>query len=138
MSDYQPVPIEELAFERLPRVWGDEVIWAKTEKYLGKVLYYKSGTAGGLQAHHDKDESFYLFEGLAWVDSDDGSGKLTRTLMTPGDAFRIPPGAAHRFEAIIDCVVFEVSTAHFNDRRRLEEHYNVPVIGDEEGLPSTW
>lgn len=137
MSDYTPVSIETVDQQILDRVWGEEIIVAETDKYLGKVLQYKAGCAGGLQYHVEKDETFYLFSGRAWVDYDDGSGALVRIEMTPGDSFHIPPGAVHRFEAIEDCIVFEASTPHYDDRVRMEEYYGVEVIGDAYGLETT-
>ena len=118
-------------------MWGTETIVAKTPEYLGKLLLYKAGTAGGLQYHRRKDETFYLHTGEAWVDYDGGSGSLIREKMTPGMSFRIPPGAPHRFYAITDCVVFETSTPVYDDRVRVEEEYGEEVIGDEFGLETT-
>jgi len=131
------IPIETVAQQVLPRVWGEEVIVAETDHYLGKVLYYQAGKAGGLQYHVEKDETFFLFAGRAYVDYDNGDGVLIRVEMSPGESFHIPPGAVHRFEAIEDCVVFEASTPHYDDRVRAEEAYGVPVIGDAYGLPTT-
>ena len=120
------------------RVWGRELLVAHTPNYTGKVDFYKAGKAGGLQFHRLKDETLYLYSGEAWVDSDDGAGKLIRVHMTPGMSIHIPPGAPHRFEAITDCVVFETSTPPVTgDRVRCEEHYGVEVIGDEYGLETT-
>jgi quercetin dioxygenase-like cupin family protein len=85
--------------------------------------------------HRTKDETFYLLSGEAWVDSDE-DGDLVRVRMVAGQSFRIPPGAPHRFEAITDCLVLEVSTPVHNDRVRLEEHYDVEVHGPY-GLETT-
>lgn len=118
--------------------WGTETVTAHTADYMTKVLRYKAGKAGGLQAHNVKDETFAMLEGRAIVESDDGTGILIRQEMTPGMAFHIPPGAAHRFIALEDCLIVEGSTPIENDRRRLEDVYGVQVLGDTEGLPSTW
>lgn len=124
-----------------PRVtvqpWGTETVLVETPHYLGKLLHYQAGKAGGLQLHVEKDEAFYLHAGSAMVESDDGQGTLISRVMTPGETFHIPAGAPHRFLALTDCVVFEVSTPHHDDRVRLEEHYGVAVIGDGPGLPTT-
>jgi len=122
------------------RVWGQEIFIAETEHYLGKMLVMKAGTAGGLQAHVEKDETFYLLSGEAWVASDvNGKGeKLWYRRMTAGQAWHIPPGAAHKVEAITDCVFFEASTPHYDDRIRLEKQYGLPVPEGEEELQSTW
>lgn len=133
---YTPKPVEPFTPQVLTREWGTETFVAETPTYLGKVNRMRAGTAGGLQIHVDKDETFYLYEGRAYVDYDDGTGALTRVEMEPGEAYHIPPGAVHRVEAITDCVFFEASTPHYDDRIRMEAHYGVPVIGGP-GLPTT-
>lgn len=118
----------------LSRDWGAEIFVAETSRYLGKVLRMQAGTKGGLQYHVDKDETFFLFSGRAIVRSDDGHGQLSVTMMLPGQSFHIPPGAPHQVEAIEDCVFFEASTPHYDDRVRCEESYGLPSGG---GLPTT-
>jgi mannose-6-phosphate isomerase-like protein (cupin superfamily) len=130
-------PIQRFTPYTLQREWGTETIVAETAAYLGKVLQYKMGKAGGLQSHEYKDETFYLHSGFAWVEHDDGNGKLVKVKMSPGESFHIPVGAPHRFYAITDCLVFESSLPIHNDRVRLEEHYGVETIGDGPGLPTT-
>lgn len=116
------------------RTWGSELLVIDTPHYIGKVLRMRAGEAGGLQAHAEKDEASYLFSGMAWVYTDTGDGELKKFGWTAGSAIHIPPGAVHKVEAIEDCVIFEASTPHFNDRIRLEEQYGRT---DTEGLPTT-
>jgi len=118
----------------LARDWGAEEIIAEGPGYCGKILRYMAGKVGGLQSHTWRVESFHLVAGRAWVDSDDGNGHLIRQQMEPGQTFHIPAGAAHRFAAITDCLVFEVSTSADADRVRMETQYGEPETG---GLPST-
>ena len=131
-------PIEMYEPRILIRDWGSETIVAETPDYLGKILVYMPGKAGGLQFHVEKDESFHLSEGWGYLDYDAGDGKLTRKVMTAGQTVHIPAGAVHRFEAGVRCVGFETSTPHYDDRVRVEERYGVPTIGDGPGLPTTW
>lgn len=116
------------------RTWGDEMLVIDTPSYIGKLLLMRAGEAGGLQKHAEKDEASFLFEGSAWVYTDTGDGELRRFLWVSGTAIHIPPGAVHKVEAIEDCVIFECSTPHFNDRIRLEAFYGLPETG---GLPTT-
>lgn len=127
--------IEEYMPETFERDWGTETFIARTEHYLGKILRMKPGTRGGLQCHVEKDETFYLLSGEAWVEYDDGDGLITRK-MKAGESYRIPPKAVHRVTAITECVFIEASTPHFNDRYHCESHYGL----NEEtgGLPSTF
>ena len=117
-----------------PRTWGEEIVIAQTDHYLAKVLHMRAGTAGNLQAHQRKIETFFLYTGSAYVDYDKGDGKLTRMVMSAGMSVHVPTGAPHRVTAITDCTFFEASTPVFNDRVRLEKEYGEP---DVPGLPTT-
>jgi mannose-6-phosphate isomerase-like protein (cupin superfamily) len=116
------------------REWGEEIVIAQTDQYLGKVLNMRAGKAGGLQAHRTKIETFFLFSGSAYVDYDKGDGTLTRLVMSAGMSVHVPAGAPHRVTAITDCTFFECSVPVFNDRIRLETAYGEPEVG---GLPTT-
>jgi quercetin dioxygenase-like cupin family protein len=116
------------------RTWGQELLVADTPHYIGKVLEMRAGEAGGLQKHVEKDETSYLLSGEAWLYTDTGDGKLSRFKIVQGASIHIPPGAVHKVEAITDCLFFEASTPHFNDRIRLEEEYGLESGG---GLPTT-
>lgn len=116
-----------------PREWGTETLIVETPQYIGKRLDMKAGSAGGLQYHARKDEAFLLVEGVAIVDYDSG-GHLTSLEMRPGVMVHVPPGSPHRVRAITDCVFYEWSTPHFNDRVRVETEYGEPDVG---GLPTS-
>lgn len=130
-----PTPIELFApYSVGKRDWGEEVVIAHTDAYLGKILNMRAGAAGGLQCHREKIETFFLFSGSAYVDYDKGDGKLTRMVMSAGMSVHVPVGAPHRVTAITDCTFFECSTPVFDDRVRLEAFYGEPEVG---GLPTT-
>ena len=105
-----------------PKPWGSELLIAKTEHYIGKVLTMNAGHRGGLQYHVHKDETFYLLSGTARVTFDAGNGLTTRQ-MRAGQSYHIPPGAVHQVEAVTDCIFFEASTPHFDDRVNVAERY---------------
>jgi mannose-6-phosphate isomerase-like protein (cupin superfamily) len=128
------VSIERVQPHVLKRDWGEEVILTNSTKYLGKRLCMKAGTKGGLQYHVEKEETFLLAVGSAIVVTDDGHGNLTEATMLPGDVCHVPPGAVHQVKALDDCVFYEWSTVHFDDRVRCEERYGLTVDG---GLPTT-
>ena len=125
--------IEAFTPQVLERDWGQETIVAETPQYLGKVLRMWAGTKGGLQYHVEKDETFHLFYGQAIVRFD-RDGALVGCQMMPGESYHIPAGAVHQVEAITDCVFFEASTPHYDDRVRVEKEYGLPNGG---GLPTT-
>lgn len=117
-----------------PRDWGREILLVETPYYIAKRLEMKAGTAGGLQYHRLKMESFVLLAGLAEVDYDDGGGRLVTRGLATEEMVHVPAGAPHRVRALTDCVFLEWSTPVFNDRVRCEAEYGEPEVG---GLPTT-
>ena len=107
---------------RVEKPWGYELHWAKTDRYVGKVLHVKAGHALSLQYHNVKDETIYLYAGrmLFEIERD---GQLRQQEMRPGDAVHITPGTVHRMTAIEDCDVLEVSTPELDDVVRIEDRY---------------
>src|SRR4029434_1176503 len=41
----------------VPKPWGHETIWAKTDRYVGKILHIRAGQALSLQYHRTQDET---------------------------------------------------------------------------------
>lgn len=107
---------------RVPKPWGEEIIFAHTDRYAGKILRIRKGEALSLQYHRQKDESLYLHEGLVrlLVEID---GRAEERALAPGDAIHLPAGTRHRMEAIEDSILFEVSTPELDDVVRLEDRY---------------
>lgn len=106
----------------VPKPWGHEVIWAHTDRYVGKILHIKSGHALSVQYHVRKDETVYLLSGelTYWVKVD---GEMRDMQLRVGDAFRITPGTIHYMEAVTDCDVLEASTPDLDDVVRLSDRY---------------
>jgi mannose-6-phosphate isomerase len=107
----------------VPKPWGHELIWAKTERYVGKILHIKAGEALSLQYHQVKDETIMVLTGrLRFEHYLDGEPPVTIEL-GPREPFHITPGRRHRMIAIEDTDVVEVSTPELDDvvrlRRRL-------------------
>jgi quercetin dioxygenase-like cupin family protein len=107
---------------RVDKPWGHELIWAHTEKYVGKVLHITAGNALSLQYHRLKDETIHLLTGSMRFEYDRGEGRKETTLR-PGDSVRIQPGMVHRMVALTDCDVLEASTPELEDVVRLEDRY---------------
>jgi mannose-6-phosphate isomerase len=106
----------------VPKPWGHEVIWAHTDRYVGKILHIKAGHALSVQYHRRKDETVYLLTGELnyWVKLDD---ELQNVRLKVGEAFRITPGTVHYMEAVTDCDVLEASTPDLDDVVRLSDRY---------------
>ena len=108
--------------QRVEKPWGHEIIWARTDRYVGKLLHIRQGHKLSLQYHHRKDETIYLQTGRLLFVVDEGAG-LKEQEMKPGDAFHIRPMMKHRMVALTDCDIFEVSTPELDDVVRLEDAY---------------
>ncbi|HEY9515524.1 MAG TPA: cupin domain-containing protein [Gemmatimonadaceae bacterium] len=106
----------------VPKPWGHEVIWAHTDRYVGKVLHINAGHALSVQYHERKDETVYLLSGelIYWVK--DG-GEMRDMKLKMGEAFRITPGTVHYMEAVTDCDVLEASTPDLDDVVRISDRY---------------
>jgi mannose-6-phosphate isomerase len=106
----------------VPKPWGHETIWAKTDAYVGKILHIKAGEALSVQYHKIKDETVYLLSGQLKYRIWEGD-KPVDVKLEIGEAFRVTPGTVHQMEAVTDCDILEVSTPHLDDVVRLEDRY---------------
>lgn len=103
--------------------WGHELIWAKTDRYVGKILHVRAGEALSLQYHCVKDETIMVLTGrLRFEFFAEGEEPQSREL-GPREPFHIWPGLRHRMLAIEDTDVLEVSTPELDDVVRLEDRY---------------
>ncbi len=109
---------------RVPKPWGHEIIWAHTDRYVGKILHITAGQALSVQYHERKDETVYLLSGELkyWVQLE-GETDLRDMRLQQGDAFRITPGTVHYMEAVTDCDVLEASTPELDDVVRIKDRY---------------
>lgn len=110
------------AITHVPKPWGHETIWAKTEAYVGKILHIKAGEALSVQYHTVKDETVYLLSGQLKYRIWEGDKPVDVDLGI-GDAFRVTPGTVHQMEAVTDCDILEVSTPHLDDVVRIKDRY---------------
>lgn len=109
--------------ERIEKPWGYEILWAKTDHYVGKILFIRENHSISLQYHEEKDESMFLDSGECVFEAGDDESRLERFDLFAGDSFHIPPGLVHRISAKTDCRIFEVSTNHLTDVVRLKDNY---------------
>jgi mannose-6-phosphate isomerase-like protein (cupin superfamily) len=109
--------------ERVEKPWGYELIWARTDRYVGKILHINAGQALSYQYHRVKDETIYVLKGVLSLHvSEDGSAPTVKRLAV-GEAFRIRPGLRHRFSAEEEVDLLEASTPELDDVVRLEDRY---------------
>jgi mannose-6-phosphate isomerase len=107
---------------RVEKPWGYELIWARTEYYVGKILHVKAGHVLSLQYHNLKDETMHVLSGELILRTQSGDALVSRPFKA-GETARIPPKLIHQIEAVVDSDVLEASTPHLDDLVRLQDRY---------------
>ncbi len=116
---------------RVDKPWGHELIWAETGAYVGKILHLEAGRRLSLQYHEVKEETLLVLTGSLRVLLDDDDGSLTERICGPQDVIHVAPRRRHRFHAITDCDLVEVSTTELDDVVRLSDDYGRAPRGDD-------
>lgn len=107
---------------RVEKPWGHELIWACTDRYVGKVLHVKAGQVLSLQYHERKDETMHVLQGELILRVREGDALHARAFRA-GESVRIRPTVVHQIEAVVDSDVLEASTPDLDDVIRLEDRY---------------
>ena len=108
---------------RVEKPWGHELIWAHTDRYVGKILVIEAGRRLSLQRHLIKDESILVSSGRLRLHLEDDEGTVVVEELGPGAYRHVPTGRIHRYEAIDRCTLIEVSTPELDDVIRLEDDF---------------
>lgn len=109
---------------KVQKPWGEEIVWAETSRYAGKILIIEPGHRLSRQFHQLKEETIYVVGGKLRLELGEGEN-MTADYLTPGQAFHVTPGTIHRFCAETEKVVlFEVSTPELDDVVRLQDDYS--------------
>ena len=114
---FQPLDIQ-----RVPKPWGYELIFARTARYVGKILHVDQGQSLSLQYHEVKEETLFVVRGELKL-TIEVDGDRREVPLRAGEAFHIAPHTIHRMEAIVDTDLAEVSTPELDDVVRLEDRY---------------
>ena len=107
---------------RVDKPWGHELVWARTDRYVGKVLHVKAGHVLSLQYHNRKDETMHVLRGELVLRVKEGE-VLRERAFKAGESVHIPPLMVHQIEAVVDSDVLEASTPELDDLVRLEDRY---------------
>jgi len=92
--------VSELPY-RVEKPWGHELIWARTDRYVGKILHIEPGHVLRLQ---------------------EGDTLIERPVRE-GEAFHIHPKLIHQFEAVVATDLLEASTPELDDVVRVKDRY---------------
>ena len=104
--------------------WGREIIYARSEHYVGKVIEITQGHRLSLQSHVAKDETIYVLEGRLALTTGSSPDAVETHELNQGRAYRIRTGTVHRFAAPHGAVrLLEVSTPHSDDVVRYSDDY---------------
>lgn len=107
---------------RVEKPWGHELIWARTDRYVGKILHVKAGHVLSCQYHNLKDETMHVLRGELILRLGQGDGRTERRFRA-GESVHIPPPTIHQIEAVEDTDVLEASTPELDDLVRLSDRY---------------
>jgi mannose-6-phosphate isomerase-like protein (cupin superfamily) len=108
---------------KVPKPWGHETIWARSDRYVGKILHINAGEELSVQYHEKKDETVHLLSGRVVYRVQSTADRLEDVQLKLGESFRITPGTIHQIVALTDCDVLEVSTPEVDDIVRLSDKY---------------
>jgi mannose-6-phosphate isomerase-like protein (cupin superfamily) len=119
-----PARSSRVPITRVGKPWGYEIIWALSERYVGKILHINAGQELSVQYHNKKDETAYLLSGeIIYRVQRNGDEVLDDVRLQVGESYRIIPGTIHQMVAVTDCDVLEVSTPEIDDVVRLSDKY---------------
>ena len=107
---------------RVDKPWGYELIWARTDRYAGKILHVNAGQVLSCQYHHVKDETMHVLRGELILRLGRGDDLVERPFRA-GESVHIRPGVIHQIEAVVDTDVLEASTPELDDLVRLSDRY---------------
>ena len=105
---------------RVDKPWGYELIWARTNRYVGKLLHVRAGhvliprmTTGRTRR--------CTCSGASWCSGPSRATRLEEGAFRAGETVHIPPKLIHQIEAVVDSDVLEASTPELDDLVRLQD-----------------
>ncbi len=107
---------------RVEKPWGYELIWARTDRYVGKILHIEPGHLLSLQYHNKKDETIYVLKGEIIFRVKEAD-ELTERRMREGESYHVTPGTVHQMEAVTAADLLEASTPELDDVVRIQDRY---------------
>ena len=93
---------------KVDKNWGYEDWVVNNELYCFKKLFVKKGYQCSIHWHKVKDETFHIERGVLKLEL---FGK-DPIVLSEGCQYRLWPNKLHRFTAIEDTMIYEISTHH--------------------------
>lgn len=105
--------------------WGYEKVLDNRREYCGKILHINKDKRCSLHYHKDKQETFFVLSGKIKLDFCDDCFEDTTIktiILQKDDVFFVPCYMSHRFTALEDSEIIEISTHHEDkDSYRIEK-----------------
>ena len=108
---------------RVDKPWGYELIWARTDRYVGKILHVKAGHVLSLQYHNLQGRDDARAPGRAHAPHPARRPAGCARVFKAGETVHIPAKLVHQIEAVVDSDVLEASTPELDDLVRLQDRY---------------
>ena len=118
-----PPPAPSELPRRVDKPWGHEIIWAWTDRYVGKLIVIETGKRLSLQHHEVKDEWIHVLDGRLLLTLENDAGEVEQRELGPGEGAHVATPRVHRYEALETCRLIEVSTPELDDVVRLEDDF---------------
>jgi quercetin dioxygenase-like cupin family protein len=103
--------------EIVEKGWGQEVVFANSQQYCGKILVFKEGGTSSMHYHIQKQETWYVTKGkflYKYIDTD--TADVLEAELNVGDVVTNLRGEPHQLIALEEnSVIFEVSTEHIDE-----------------------
>jgi len=107
---------------RVEKPWGYELVWARSDRYVGKILHVNAGHVLSLQYHNLKDETMHVLSGELILRTQPKI-KLVARVMRTDESIHIPAKLIHQIETVMDTDMLKTSTPELNDLMRLQDRY---------------
>jgi mannose-6-phosphate isomerase-like protein (cupin superfamily) len=108
---------------RVEKPWGYELIWARTDRYVGKILHVNKGHVLSCQYHNFKDETMHVLTGELILRTQVDGQPMAERPFRAGESVHIPAKLIHQIEAMVDTDVLEASTPELDDLVRITDRY---------------
>ena len=124
MTDEAPPGVTTASLpRRVDKPWGEELIWAITDRYVGKIITIEAGRRLSLQYHERKDEWIHVLTGRLLLTLENDRGEIEDSELGPGEGAHVPTGRRHRYTGIDTVTLVEVSTPELDDVVRVEDDF---------------
>lgn len=118
-----PPPPDGSLPRRVDKPWGHEIVWAHTDRYVGKLIVIETGKRLSFQYHEAKDEWIHVLSGRLLLTLEADGGAVADRELGPGEGAHVPVLRRHRYAALETCTLIEVSTPELGDVVRIEDDF---------------